>query len=261
MIALHQLPSCVFCSAPEFLDGSAYVNHVELVRKVRGEELPESFWTDPLMYQGSSQFLGPNDPIRVTTEDYGIDFEAEIGVIVDDVPMGVSIDEAVDFIKYFVLINDISLRNLIPKELAKGFGFLHGKPQSALSPFVVLKDGLGDAWDGKRIHLPLVTKINGKQFGKPDAGIDMIFDFPTLIAHAAKTRPLKFRTIIGSGTVSNKKGQVGHSCIAEKRMIETIKTGKPSTSFLKFGDVVKIEMFNKDGESIFGAIEQEVTKA
>ena len=262
------------CAAPlprafQWADGSAYVNHVELVRKARGAEMPASFWTDPLMYQGGSDtFLGPRQAIAAVSEDHGIDMEAEIAVITDDVPMGVSPEEAGGHIKLVLLVNDVSLRNLIPGELAKGFGFFHGKPPSAFSPVAVAPDALGEAWDGARLNLPLLTLLNEKLFGKPNAGVDMTFGFPELIAHAAKTRPLGAGTIIGSGTVSNKQdggpgrpvsdGGLGYSCIAEQRTIETIETGAAKTAFLKFGDTVRIEMKDAQGRSIFGAIEQEV---
>jgi fumarylacetoacetate (FAA) hydrolase len=255
--------------AYQWADGSAYVNHVELVRKARGAEMPASFWEDPLIYQGGSDsFLPPRDPIRMADEAYGIDMEGEIAVIVDDVPMGASIDEARAAIRLVMLVNDVSLRGLIPGELAKGFGFYQSKPSSAFSPVAVTPDELGDAWDGGKLHLPLSVDLNGKPFGRADAGKDMTFDFPQLIAHAAKTRPLSAGTIIGSGTVSNKldgapgkpvgEGGVGYSCIAEIRMIETIAGGKPLTPFMKFGDTVRIEMKDKTGHSIFGAIEQTV---
>jgi fumarylacetoacetate (FAA) hydrolase len=262
------------CESPlprayQWADGSAYVNHVELVRKARGAEMPESFWTDPLMYQGGSDsFIGPNDPILAASEDWGIDFEAEIAVVTDDVPMGVSAREALSHIKLVMLVNDVSLRNLIPGELAKGFGFFQSKPSSAFSPVAVTPDELGHAWKDGKLHLPLLSFLNEDPFGRPDAGIDMTFDFGRLIAHAAKTRPLCAGTIIGSGTVSNKldggpgrsvdDGGAGYSCIAEIRMIETIESGKPKTSFLKFGDRVRIEMRDADGLSIFGAIDHEV---
>ncbi|MFN4169117.1 MAG: fumarylacetoacetate hydrolase family protein [Pannonibacter phragmitetus] len=255
--------------AYQWADGSAYVNHVELVRKARGAEMPETFWTDPLMYQGGSDsFLSPRDPIRMADEAYGIDMEGEVAVIVDDVPMGASVDEARAAIRLIMLVNDVSLRGLIPAELAKGFGFFQSKPSSAFSPVAVTPDELGDAWDGGRLHLPLKVDLNGKPFGRANAGIDMTFDFPQLIAHAAKTRPLAAGSIIGSGTVSNKldggpgkpvsEGGAGYSCIAEIRMIETINSGAAKTPFLRFGDTVRIEMLDATGHSIFGAIEQTV---
>ena len=260
--------------AYQWADGSAYVNHVELVRKARGAEMPETFWTDPLMYQGGSDaFLGPRDAIRFPAgadATWGIDMEGEVAVIVDDVPMGATVDEARDAIRLVMLVNDVSLRGLIPAELAKGFGFFQSKPSSAFSPVAVTPDELGDAWDGGKLHLPLLVDYNGKPFGKANAGVDMTFDFPQLIAHAARTRPLGAGAIIGSGTVSNKldggpgkpidQGGVGYSCIAEIRTIETINDGKPSTPFMKFGDTVRIEMKDAAGHSIFGAIEQKVEK-
>ncbi len=254
------------CAAPfprayQWADGSAYVNHVELVRKARGAELPDSFWHDPLMYQGGSdQFIGPNDNIEVISEDWGIDFEAEITVITDDVPMGVTAERASDFIRLFMLVNDVSLRNLIPGELAKGFGFFQSKPSSAFSPVAVTPDELGNAWDGKKLHLPLIAELNGNRIGAPNAGIDMTFDFPTLIAHAAKSRPLGAGIIIGSGTISNRDRSNGSCCLAEIRMLETINQGDAKTPFMKFGDRIKIEMLNANQESIFGAIDQTVSQ-
>ncbi len=254
------------CAAPlprayQWADGSAYVNHVELVRKARGAELPDSFWHDPLMYQGGSdQFIGPNDNIEVISEDWGIDFEAEITVITDDVPMGVTAERASDFIRLFMLVNDISLRSLIPGELAKGFGFFQSKPSSAFSPVAVTPDELGNAWDGKKLHLPLIAELNGNRIGAPNAGVDMTFDFPTLIAHAAKSRPLGAGTIIGSGTISNRDRSNGSCCLAEVRMLETINQGDAKTPFMKFGDRIKIEMLNANQESIFGAIDQTVSQ-
>ncbi len=255
--------------AYQWADGSAYVNHVELVRKARNADMPESFWTDPLMYQGGSDsFLGPRDPILAADETFGIDMEGEIAVIVDDVPMGASVEEARDAIRLVMLVNDVSLRGLIPAELSKGFGFFQSKPASAFSPVAVTPDELGEAWDGGKLHLPLLVSLNGKAFGKAEAGVDMTFDFGQLVAHAAKTRPLVAGSIIGSGTVSNKldggpgkpvaEGGAGYSCIAEIRTIETIATGTAKTPFMKFGDVVRIEMKDKTGHSIFGAIEQTV---
>ncbi|MCK2166874.1 fumarylacetoacetate hydrolase family protein [Thalassospira xiamenensis] len=255
----------------QWADGSAYVNHVELVRKARGAEMPETFWTDPLMYQGGSDsFLGPRDDIRMADTAWGIDMEGEIAVITGDVPMGASIDQARDAIRLIMLVNDVSLRGLIPGELAKGFGFFQSKPSSAFSPVAVTPDELGDAWDGGKVHLPLCVDLNGKPFGRANAGVDMTFDFAQLIAHAAKTRPLCAGSIIGSGTVSNKldggpgkpvaQGGAGYSCIAEIRMIETIENGKPETPFMQFGDRVRIEMLDGNGQSIFGAIDQSVVK-
>lgn len=257
--------------AYQWADGSAYVNHVELVRKARNAEMPASFWTDPLMYQGGSDsFIAPRDAIRMADEAWGIDMEAEIAVIVDDVPMGASVTQAHDAIRLVMLVNDVSLRGLIPAELGKGFGFFQSKPSSAFSPVAVTPDELGDAWDGGKVHLPLAVDLNGKPFGRANAGVDMTFDFPTLIAHAAKTRPLVAGTIIGSGTVSNKldggagkpvsAGGAGYSCIAEMRMVETIEGGQAKTPFLNFGDTVRIEMKDASGRSIFGAIEQKVEK-
>lgn len=245
--------------AYQWADGSAYVNHVELVRKARGVELPPDFWTDPLMYQGGSDsFLGPHDDILVADVNSGVDFEAEVAVITTDVMMGASVSETAKSICLLMLVNDVSLRNLIPAELNKGFGFFQSKPSSAFSPVAVTPDELNDAWDGKKVHLPLVTYLNNKLFGSPNAGVDMTFDFPTLIAHAAKTRPLIAGTIIGSGTVSNLDRSKGSSCIAEKRMLETLKDGKPSTPFMQWGDEVQIEMFDNQKKNIFGTIKQKV---
>ncbi|MBA5778755.1 fumarylacetoacetate hydrolase family protein [Stappia sp. F7233] len=265
-LALSPLPR-----AYQWADGSAYVNHVELVRRARGAEMPASFWSDPLIYQGGSDsFLAPRAPIRMADEAWGIDMEGEIAVIVDDVPMGASVEEAAAAIRLVMLVNDVSLRGLIPAELGKGFGFFQSKPSSAFSPVAVTPDELGEAWDGGKVHLPLCVDLNGQPFGRAEAGVDMTFDFPTLIAHAAKTRPLCAGSVIGSGTVSNKldggpgkpvdQGGVGYSCIAEIRMIETIETGGPKTPFLRFGDTVRIEMRDKAGHSIFGAIEQTVER-
>jgi fumarylacetoacetate (FAA) hydrolase len=252
------------CASPlprayQIADGSAYLNHVELVRKARGAEMPESFLIDPLMYQAvSDTIMGPRDPIPVASEEYGIDFEAEVAVIVDDVPMGVTPEEAGQHIKLVMLMNDVTLRNLIPNELAKGFGFFQGKPPSAFTPVAVTSDELGSAWDGGKVALPLVSTLNGKEVGRPNAGVEMQFDFRALIAHAAKTRPLAAGAIVGSGTISNKDRNAGISCLAERRMIETIDNGKPSTPFMKYGDIIRIEMNDKEGRSIFGAIEQKV---
>jgi fumarylacetoacetate (FAA) hydrolase len=265
------------CASPlprayQWADGSAYVNHVELVRKARGAEMPESFWTDPLMYQGGSDsFLGPRDPVPVADEAYGIDFEAEVAVITGDVPMGASPETALAAVRLVLLVNDVSLRNLIPAELAKGFGFFHAKPSSTLSPVAVTPDELGSSWAGGKLHLPLLSTLNGQPFGQPDAGTDMTFDFGTLISHAAKTRPLGAGTIIGSGTVSNKDkdggpgrpvadGGVGYSCIAEQRTVETILAGQAKTPFMRFGDTIRVEMKDSAGKSIFGAIEQSTEK-
>ena len=247
--------------AYEFVDGSAYLPHVERVRRARGAEVPESFYVDPLMYQAvSAGFLGPRDPVRVVSEDYGIDLEAEIVVVTDDVPMAVTPEQAAGHIQLVGLVNDVSLRNLIPPELAKGFGFLQSKPRSALSPVFVTPDELGDAWQGNKLHRPLLTHINGRWFGAPEAGVDMQFDFAQLVAHAAKTRPLTAGTLVGSGTVANEDTSLGASCFAEQRTVETLRDGKPSTPFMSFGDSVRIEMLDADGNSIFGAIEQRIER-
>ena len=247
--------------AYEFVDGSAYLPHVERVRRARGAEVPESFYSDPLMYQAvSAGFYGPRDPVRVPSEEYGIDLEAEVVVVTDDVPMAATPDQAASHIQLIGLVNDVSLRNLIPNELAKGFGFLQSKPRSALSPVFVTPDELGDAWQGSKVHLALTTHINGEWFGAPEAGVDMQFDFAQLVAHAAKTRPLSAGTIVGSGTVANQDTSLGASCFAEKRTVETLETGKPITPFMSFGDTVRIEMLSRDGESVFGAIEQRIEK-
>jgi fumarylacetoacetate (FAA) hydrolase len=266
------------CAAPlprcfGWADGSAYVNHVALVRKARGVEVPPTFWTDPLMYRGASDaFIGPCDPILAADTAWGIDLEAEVAVIVTDVPQGATPAQTAPLIKLFMLVNDISLRTLIPAELAKGFGFLQSKGQTAFSPVAVTPDELGPAFDGKKVNLPLLSQINSKPFGRPNAGVDMTFDFPTLVAHAVKTRPLMGGTIIGSGTVSNRdadggpgkpvpEGGVGYSCLAEIRTVETILHGAPKTPFLNFGDRVRIEMNDAQGRSIFGAIDHEVVRA
>ena len=247
--------------AYEFVDGSAYLPHVERVRRARGAEVPESFYVDPLMYQAvSAGFYGPRDPVRVPSEDYGIDLEAEVVIVTDDVPMAVTPAQAAEHIQLIGLVNDVSLRNLIPNELAKGFGFLQSKPRSALSPVFVTPDELGDAWQDNKVHLPLVTHINGAWFGAPEAGVDMQFDFAQLVAHAAKTRPLSAGTIVGSGTVANQDTSLGASCFAEKRTVETLETGKPITPFMSFGDVVRIEMRARDGADVFGAIEQRIER-
>ncbi|MGL4241049.1 MAG: fumarylacetoacetate hydrolase family protein [Beijerinckiaceae bacterium] len=265
------------CESPlprayQFVDGSAYVNHVELVRKARGAEMPKEFWTDPLMYQaGSDSFYGPRDPIALADEAYGIDFESEVAVITDDVPMGVSPDDAMKHIKLVMLVNDVSLRGLIPAELTKGFGFLQGKATTAFSPVAVTPDELGEHWLGGKVLLPLWSVLNGTLFGNPNAGIDMTFNFGDLIAHAAKTRRLSAGTIVGSGTISNKdvsdgpglpvaEGGHGYSCIAEQRTVETIRHGKAQTPFMRFGDVIRVEMMDAKRHSIFGAIEQKVEK-
>jgi fumarylacetoacetate (FAA) hydrolase len=247
--------------AYEFVDGSAYLPHVERVRRARGAEVPESFYTDPLMYQATSAgFYGPRDPVRVVSEEYGIDLEAELVVITDDVPMAVTPEQAAAHIQLIGLVNDVSLRNLIPGELAKGFGFLQSKPRSALSPVFVTPDELGAAWRGNKVHLPLLTHINGEWFGAPEAGEDMQFDFAQLVAHAAKTRPLIAGTIVGSGTIANQDTTRGASCFAEKRTVETLETGKPVTPFMRFGDSVRIEMLDRAGASLFGAIEQRIER-
>jgi fumarylacetoacetate (FAA) hydrolase len=254
------------CASPlprayQWADGSAYVTHVELVRKARGAEMPQSFWTDPLMYQGGSDnFLGPADPIVAADESWGIDMEGEVAVITGDVPYGCGVDEAAGQIKLVMLVNDVSLRNLVPAELAKGFGFFQSKPASAFSPVAVTPDALGAAWRDGRLHRPLQIMLNNEKFGAPDAGTDMEFNFPQLIAHAAKTRALTAGTIIGSGTVSNRDRGVGSACIAERRMLEQLESGAPTTPFLKFGDRVRIEMKDEDGQSIFGAIDQHVRR-
>ena len=257
--------------AYQWADGSAYVNHVELVRQARGAQMPDSFWTDPLMYQGGSDtFLAPHENICMPTTEWGIDMEGEIGIIVDDVPMGVSVEQAAQHIQLIMLVNDVSLRGLIPAELGKGFGFFQSKPSSAFSPTAVTPDELGDAWQDGKVTLPLQVDYNGKAFGRANAGVDMTFNFPTLVAHAAKSRALCAGTIIGSGTVSNKldggpgkpisEGGVGYSCIAEIRTIETIIGGKPVTPFMQFGDSVEISMRNAAGSSIFGEIKQSIAK-
>ncbi len=266
------------CLAPlprayQWADGSAYVNHVALVRKARGAEMPESFWSEPLMYQGGSDaFLGPRDPIVMAEESWGIDFEAEVAVILDDVPMGATREEAAAAIRLVLLVNDVSLRNLIPGELSKGFGFFQSKPSCAASPVAVTPDALGEAWDGGKVKLPMLVSLNGEPFGKAEAGEDMTFDFPALIAHAARTRRLSAGTIVGSGTVSNRdaeggpgkpvaEGGRGYSCIAEQRTVETLLHGAAKTPFLRFGDTLRIEMQDGQGRSIFGAIEQVVERA
>ena len=248
--------------AYHWVDGSAYVNHVELVRKARGAEMPASFWTDPLVYQGGSDdFLGPYDDVSVASEDFGIDFEGEVAVITDDVPMGISEHSAAEHIRLVLLANDWSLRNLIPAELAKGFGFYQSKPATAFSPVAVTPDELGDVWDGGKVSLPLMVHINGVHFGSPLAGADMTFNFPRLIEHIAKTRNARAGTIIGSGTVSNYDRSRGSACIAERRMLEQIEKGEATTPFLKFGDQVRVEMFDNAGRSIFGAIDQRLIQA
>jgi len=246
----------------QWADGSAYVNHVELVRKARNAEMPESFWHDPLMYQGGSDdFIGPTDDIVLGSEEWGIDFEGEIAVVTDDVPMGITAVEAASHIRLLMLVNDVSLRNLIPAELAKGFGFFQSKPASSFSPVAVTPDELSADWQNGKVNLPLRVTWNGALVGQPNAGVDMVFNFPQLIAHLAKTRNARAGSIIGSGTVSNKDAGKGYSCIAEKRCLETIANGEATTSFMKFGDTIKIEMLDANGKSIFGAINQQVTQS
>jgi fumarylacetoacetate (FAA) hydrolase len=255
--ALSPLPR-----AHHWVDGSAYVNHVELVRKARGAEMPQSFWTDPLVYQGGSDdFLGPLQDAPFVSEDWGIDLEAEVAVVTDDVPMSTDALAARQHIKLVMLVNDWSLRNLIPGELAKGFGFYQSKPATAFSPVAVTPDELGEAWDGAKLHLPLVVHLNDALLGHPNAGVDMTFDFGQLIAHVTKTRRLGAGAIVGSGTISNYDRSLGSCCLAEVRMLETLAQGKPSTPFLKFGDRVRIEMLDGQGKSLFGAIEQQVVRA
>ncbi|HSE78160.1 MAG TPA: fumarylacetoacetate hydrolase family protein [Alphaproteobacteria bacterium] len=247
--------------AYQWADGSAYLHHVELVRKARGAEMPPSFYDDPLMYQGGSdEFLGPCDDIPALDEAHGIDFEAEVAAIVDDVPMATTAEEARGHVKLLMLVNDVSLRNLVPAELAKGFGFFHAKPASSFSPAAVTPEELGSAWDGGKVNLPLESRLNGELFGRPNSGVDMNFDLPRLVAHAARTRNLCAGTIIGSGTVSNRDPACGSSCIAERRTIETIEAGRPTTPFMKFGDRIRIEMKDAAGRSIFGAIDQKVVR-
>lgn len=247
--------------AYHWADGSAYVTHVELVRKARNAELPESFWTDPLMYMGASDaFIGANDDIEIETEEWGIDFESEVAVITDDVPPGVTPEKALDHIKLITILNDVSLRNLIPAELGKQFGFYQSKPWTAFAPVVVTPDELGEDWKDGKLHLPLYSTLNGTLVGSPNAGVDMTFNFGQLVAHAAKTRSLMTGTVIGSGTVANQGSPTGSSCLAEVRCLETIKDGKPSTPFMKFGDRIEIEMNDKEGKSIFGRINQVVKK-
>lgn len=255
------------CMAPlprafQWADGSAYVNHVELVRRARNAEMPASFWHDPLMYQGGSDdFLGPRDNILLGSEEWGIDFEGEVAVVTDDVPAGTTPEQAAGHIKLLMLVNDVSLRNLIPAELAKGFGFLQSKPASSFSPVAVTPDELGDAWRDGKVHLPLRVMWNGELVGRPDAGTDMVFSFPQLIAHLTKTRNARAGSIIGSGTVSNKDSSRGYTCIAEKRCLEMIELGAAKTPFMKFGERVRIEMLDGNGKSIFGAIDQEVAQS
>ncbi|WHT39143.1 fumarylacetoacetate hydrolase family protein [Myroides sp. mNGS23_01] len=245
--------------AYHWADGSAYVTHVELVRKARNAELPESFWTDPLMYMGASDaFIGATDDIEIENEAWGIDFESEVAVITDDVPPGVSADEALKHIKLITILNDVSLRNLIPAELGKQFGFYQSKPWTAFAPVVVTPDELEGVWKDGKVHLPLHSTLNGVLVGSPNAGIDMTFNFGQLVAHAAKTRSLMTGTVIGSGTVANQGSPTGSSCLAEVRCLETIKDGKPSTPFMQFGDRIEIEMMDNEGKTIFGRINQVV---
>jgi fumarylacetoacetate (FAA) hydrolase len=248
--------------AYHWVDGSAYVNHVELVRKARGAQMPESFWTDPLVYQGGADdFIGARQDVPLPSEEFGIDLEGEVAVITDDVPMGTKRDQAAQHIRLLTLVNDWSLRNLIPGELAKGFGFYQSKPATAFSPVAVTPDELGPAWAEAKIHLPLVVHVNGQPFGKPNAGVDMTFDFARLLEHITLTRNARAGTILGSGTISNYDRSLGSACIAERRTLEQLEQGKPATSFLKFGDRVRIEMFDAQGRSIFGAIDQKVVPA
>jgi len=248
--------------AHHWVDGSAYVNHVELVRKARGAEMPPSFWTEPLVYQGGSDdFLPPTADVPVPSEEFGIDLEAEVAVVTDDVPMGTAAAAARGHIQLVMLVNDWSLRNLIPAELAKGFGFYQSKPATSFSPVAVTPDELGEAWDGGKVSLPLVSHVNGERLGHPEAGVDMTFDFPRLIEHVTRTRRLGAGAVVGSGTVSNYDRSRGSSCLAERRMLEQIEHGRATTPFLRFGDRVRIEMFDREGRSIFGAIDQRVVPA
>jgi fumarylacetoacetate (FAA) hydrolase len=245
--------------AYQWLDGSAYLSHVELVRKARGADMPKSFLEDPLMYQGSSDyFTGPRDPVFVASEDWGVDLEAEVAIITDDVPMLTTASNAGSHIKLLMLVNDISLRNVIPAELNKGFGFLNGKGVTAFSPVAVTPDELGAQWDGAKVSLPLTVHVNDEKLGDPLVGVDMYFDFPRLISHATSTRTLGAGTVIGSGTVSNHDRSRGFCCISEKRALEVVKHGEPKTRFFRFGDRVRIEMFDRNGASIFGAIDQAI---
>lgn len=260
--ALPYQPEKLSCPLPrafQWADGSAYVNHVELVRKARNAIMPQDFWSNPLLYQGGSDdFISPTDPIILADEAYGLDFEAEVAIITNDVPMQTSVENASQHIKLLMLVNDVSLRNLIPTELEKGFGFYQSKPSSSFSPLAITPDELGDYWDGERVHFPLMSYLNDALFGKPNAGVDMTFSFPQLIAHAAKTRRLGAGSIIGSGTVSNLDRSLGSSCIVEKRMLETLETGTPITSYMRIGDHVRIEMLNEKGQNLFGSISQKV---
>jgi fumarylacetoacetate (FAA) hydrolase len=245
--------------AYHWVDGSAYVNHVELVRKARGAEMPQSYWNDPLVYQGGADdLLGPCEDAKFFSEEHGIDLEAEVAVITDDVPMGTTASIARSHIRLLMLVNDWSLRNLIPTELAKSFGFYQSKPATAFSPVAVTPDELDAAWDGGRVHLPLIVHVNGQLLGKPNAGVDMTFDFPRLLEHVTKTRNARAGTILGSGTVSNYDRSLGSACLAERRTLEQLESGQPRTPFLRFGDRVRIEMLDAQGLSIFGAIDQRV---
>ena len=247
--------------AYQWVDGSAYLSHVELVRKARGAEMPKNLYDDPLMYQGASDsMIGPGDDIELADEAWGIDMEAEVFVILDDVPMGIAADDARGHVKLVGILNDVSLRNLIPAELGKGFGFLQGKPTTAFSPVVATPESLGDAWDGTKMTLDMEVALNGDPLGHPNAGTDLYFDVPTLIAHAAKSRRLAAGTILGTGTISNHDRSAGSACLAEVRVIETIEHGEPRTPFMRFGDRVRIDMRNADGNSVFGAIDQRVVK-
>ena len=254
------------CAAPlprayQWADGSAYVNHVELVRRARSADMPETFWTDPLMYQGGSDdLLGPCDDARFLSENWGIDFEAEVAVVTDDVPMGSTPEQCAEHVRLLMLVNDWSLRNLIPAELAKGFGFFQSKPATAFGPVAVTPDELGDAWRDGKVHLPMLCHWNGRKVGEADAGVDMVFDFHRLVAHVARTRNVRAGSIVGSGTVSNKNVSKGWSCIAEVRALEMIESGKAQTGFMKFGDTIRIEMIGADGLSVFGAIAQTVAR-
>jgi len=265
--ARHAFPfDPAMCMAPlprayQWADGSAYLNHVELVRKARGAEMPESFLGDPLVYQGGSDdFLGPCDDVLFTNADWGIDFEAEVAVVTGDVPMGASPAQALEGVRLLMLVNDWTLRNLVPAELAKGFGFFQSKPATAFSPVAVTPDELGDAWQGGRVHLTLQSTWNGRKVGLVEAGPEMNFHFGQLIAHIAKTRNVRAGAIVGSGTVSNKDASRGYSCVAEKRALEMIDQGEAKTAFMQYGDTIRIEMKGKDGHSLFGAIEQTVVE-
>jgi fumarylacetoacetate (FAA) hydrolase len=245
----------------QWADASVYLNHAELVRKARNADMPELLYQEPMLYQGASDsFIGPHDPILAAKVEWGIDLEGEVAIVTDDVPMGVSVEEAAQHIKLVMIVNDVSLRNLMPSELSKGFGFFVSKPSTAFSPVAVTPDELGSAWDGGKVHLPLVCHVNGQLLGRPNAGVDCYFDFPRLIAYAAQTRELRAGTIIGTGTVSNRDPSVGSACIQEKRMIEKLTLGEMKTPHLQFGDTVRIEMLDAEGRSVFGAIDQEVVQ-